>query len=342
MPSVSQLALSPFELFREPLVVIGILDSSEYSYLHSTETQKEEEDDDDDDDDDSPKDLSPFNMLDNALAELKEKYSKALVHYLLLCDIEKTKGLSKYPENVRAIPPVLSAGCSELENFLCELTSLLLDGMMSYSRTVQALHTIPSPPVRVAASEATTYAGWPLSPDYDMLHPDKFNVTRASIALNGVNTHNNPLSTSIQADNGKNMGSAQNGQRRVLPNRSEHKMPATTFDEIDEFSTLTSSLSSKEFKGQGKFDTGSKKIDVQGFGSGSLSERVRNIGQARIGSVIGQLLLMSGHWSDALNETLQSVVKCKFFNDHLWHARGIETILICLLMQAWAGHELKV
>lgn len=117
--------------------------------------------------------------------------------------------------------------------------------------------------------------------------------------------------------------------------------PATTFEEMTN-SLMTSNLAAKQEVERNASNVESKKIPVQGFGSGSRSERARDIGQARTSSIIGQLYLLSGHWPEALDESTKSVTKCKLLDEYLWHAKGLETILICLLLQAWAGHELKV
>ena len=337
LPPVSQLALSPFELFREPLVVIGILDSSEYSCFRSTETQKNH------DAGNIQDGVSPSETLDNALLELKENYSKALVHYLLLLGIEKDEGLSQYPRNVRAMPSALATDSIETREFFVELTSLLLDGMVSYSKTIQALPTIPSPKFSSAISESDPAPGWPVGQDYGMMHSDESSASSKPMALTEKVTLTHPLSiTSIQTSKSNSKGSAKIGHAEVAPHRPEYKVPAITFEEMNDPSISISSASQRSVAAPKTIEAESKKINVQGFGSGSLNERVRDIGQARISAVVGQLLLVSGHWSEALNETLKSVVKCKFFDEYLWYAKGLETILVCLLMQVWAGHALKV
>ena len=335
MPSASHLALSPFELFREPLLVIGIIDGSEYKHLIPAKNKEA------DDTIHIQINQSLLEITTNALTELKEKYPRALVHHLLIFNLERTEDLLNLPENIKAIRLGTPASNFDVEEFFYEMTSLLLDEMASYSKTVQASHTISSPPASINIDGSVSYNAWPTSLTYSVSQVEKTKSGQLFPISSSTSSQENILIIPAQVANTGNARGLHDEQRKmsVPSNKNE---PATTFDEMANFSVMTSNSVSKQKPERNTSNVESKRISVQGFGSGSHSERTRDMRQARIGSIVGQLLLLSGNWSEALNESVQSIIKCKFLDDYLWYAKGLETILICLLMQAWSGHELKV
>ena len=316
-------------------MVIGIVDGGEYSDLHPAENKEDK------DKSDVQGNQSLIHTIKNALTELKENYSKALVHYLLIFDFERTRGHSNLPENVKTIPLTTPASNSNLKEFFYEMTSLLLDEIASYLKTVQALHTVPSPPVSINLDGSVSYNGWPTSLNYNVSQAEKTKLGQLFSVSSDASAQEDMLGISTEAANTGNKRITHDEQRKmqVPPDKND---PATTFDEMTNSLSMTANLATKQKLERDVNNVELEKIPVQGFGSGSLSERARDMTQARIDSITGQLLLISGHWSEALYETAQSVIKCKFLDDYLWHAKGLEIILTCLLMQAWAGHKLKV
>ena len=81
---------------------------------------------------------------------------------------------------------------------------------------------------------------------------------------------------------------------------------------------------------------------MHGFGAGSIGERERNKGKGRVGVVVGSLYLLAGRWPDAIRELAESATIAKNNSDHLWHAKALDHILVCLLMCAWAGMDFQV
>lgn len=75
-----------------------------------------------------------------------------------------------------------------------------------------------------------------------------------------------------------------------------------------------------------------KRMSIQGFGSGSMTERARNKGKARIQINIAELFLLSGRLPDALREFVDGATIARSNNDHLWHAKALEGIGVCILL----------
>jgi hypothetical protein len=92
----------------------------------------------------------------------------------------------------------------------------------------------------------------------------------------------------------------------------------------------------------GNRDLSRDRVSVHGFGPGGVSERARNKGRGRVGIVIGTLHMCAGRWQDALKELVENTSRARTFGDHLWHAKGLENILVCLLLFAWSGMDFQV
>jgi len=132
--------------------------------------------------------------------------------------------------------------------------------------------------------------------------------------------------------------------RASSPTTQGARTPPTTFDEMPGVAstntlTRTSSNSSKPEKWP---MPSSDKVSIQGFGSGGVGERARNKGRGRVSIVIGALYMCAGQWHEALKELTEGATRARAFSDHLWHAKALENIMVCLLLFAWAGMDFQV
>lgn len=53
----------------------------------------------------------------------------------------------------------------------------------------------------------------------------------------------------------------------------------------------------------------------------------------------GLLLLQEGYWANAFNQLQDAARLAKDYTQPAWHARALEGLVGCILLQAWAGHD---
>jgi hypothetical protein len=130
-PQPSHANLAPFELFREPTVILGIGDSNEYvadtpdNPYSAHDVRKNE-----------------FLTLAN---DLKDGHSKALVHRVLLFNEPEVQRAVNVQDELFLLPP--DATEDDMRRVLWDVTASLLVELASYATSVQALPSIPSPTV---------------------------------------------------------------------------------------------------------------------------------------------------------------------------------------------------
>lgn len=58
--------------------------------------------------------------------------------------------------------------------------------------------------------------------------------------------------------------------------------------------------------------------------------------------VIGSLYMCAGHWHEAMRELTDGATRARAYSDHLWQAKALENIMVCLLLFAWSGMDFQV
>jgi hypothetical protein len=331
-PPPSHVALSPFELYREPLVIIALADGSELdhvSYRGSTRRSINGNG--------PPKPEHNLRELYQDLEDLRDRYPKALVHQILLFDYVPRESLGNLPEGLVAIPPPAECKRTTMKTVMCDISSMLLAEMTTLAKSLQALTTIDSPS---QAQINRQYNGaWNVAQS-DMLSRRtsvQGDSRSESPAGSRDRSHVRMSMPSVlrRADSNASTPSA----RPSTPNGAPGL--ATTFDEIvgpNPANSVPLRLAAEETLR----DPVQDKVSVQGFGSGSVSERSRNKGKGRIGIVIGSLYMSTGRWPDALKELVDGAVIAKNALDHLWHAKALDSILVTMLMLAWTGIDFQI
>ncbi|KAL8647181.1 MAG: hypothetical protein Q9210_005706 [Variospora velana] len=84
------------------------------------------------------------------------------------------------------------------------------------------------------------------------------------------------------------------------------------------------------------------RASLQGFGSDSQTERERTKHRGRMSVVRGSLYLLAGRWPDAVKETVDGAIVAKANNDHLWHGKALDHLLVICLLYAWAGLDFQI
>lgn len=338
LPSPSHLALSPFELFREPLMILGLADGTEYASLNPTETGSKET-------------TNNINIIpdrsysmDNLFRDMdlvREQYPKVLAHKLLIFDNKPVSSIPPLmPDDTVFVPPIEQLQTTTMKTIMCDATATFLAELTSYARSVQGLSTIDSP----YNSESSLSAG-----SNQPSNSVGLENARASTASRGppFEAANKRMSLPVQlrpssSDNlgtktGSRPSTPQDGIRGRLTPDTESSLSARPNGDVNVSAVAARSSATADVR-----DISRDRMSIQGFGSGSLSERNRNRGKGRVGFVIGTLYLMAGRWNDALKELVESTNRARAFSDHIWYAKGVENILVCLLLCAWKGIDFEV
>lgn len=330
LPPPSHIALAPYELYREPLMVIGIADyASIEAQLHheiglSVKGGVT-----------NPAWADPRNLVDvlsPVLGELQVEFPRALVHELLIFDHNDSS--IKLPVGMIAVPSLESSKTTTMKTVMCDLTSHLLAEMTTYAKSLQALPMVESPKQGLSSAPLNGHTSG-LAAQMGFLaetSPQRF--------LEGQ--HGRTLSrTTIPS----HMATESRSGAFKIENRSATssdgtRTPPTTFDEIAVGSINTSATysSTPDIKRPRSQDN----VSMHGFGAGSFGERERNKGKGRVGIIIGSLYLLAGRWPDAVRELTENAMIAKTHNDHIWHAKALDYLIVCLLMCAWAGIDFRV
>jgi hypothetical protein len=343
MPPASHLSLSPFEQFREPLLVIGIGDSSEYPWL----TPSRASDGAAIDAFEEPLAEDPeANELQSAVETLREQFPRAYLHSFMMFNSLAKSRHPRLPREAILIPPESQLKTTTMKTFMCDLTATLLAELTTLARSIQALPTLVSPASQNGVAEnapswaSSDFAGSQFS-------------RRASQAPSG-NRPETPVGGSQRDLQRMSMPVLPSGSggplstedpRAASPSTQGTRTPPTTFDEISGINaanTLHQTNSNTSKPSTATKDAAADRVSIHGFGSGGVGERARNKGRGRISIVIGTLYMCAGQWHDAVRELTEGATRARAFSDHLWHAKALEHIMICLLLFAWSGIDFQV
>ncbi|KAI1754524.1 hypercellular protein A [Xylaria castorea] len=347
VPPPSHLALSPFDLFREPLAVIAVADGHELQNVAFSKRQ-------------SANGHAPtmaernIRTLYQELEDLRDAYPKVLTHNVLIFDYNPPSETAiPLPEGITVIPPLEHSKRTTMKTVMCDISSLLLAEMNTLAKSFEAMTAIDSPGQAPSRPGLQSTGSW----TSDDTHPtarrnSQFAVSTVTRSASASGTADKSQ-TRMSMPPFKSVPFASNSStpsaRPSTPVRSGLSNPPTTFDDISANGTNLGTLSPEQKNGS-RLDgveeitrsVSQDKVAVQGFGPGGLNEKWRNKGKGRATIVVGSLYLQAGRWTDALKELIEGATVAKSINDHLWHGKALELIFIGLLMLAWTGHEFQV
>lgn len=326
-PPQSHLVLSPFELFREPFVVLGLADwallGQDPNQTSSTELSNGHQ-------------CISLNDFETVIGNLREKYPRVLVHNVLLFDSPAGIACDGAVEGLIHVPPAEQRKTTSMRTIICDITSKLLAEMTTLARSIQALPTITSP-----TQNPKSLNGLPISQrfrDATLVRANSFNTGRARSASPAIgdDIHSHRMSMPVVASAISATSTPTGGSRPTSPDFGLKKPPARTFEEITANSEVEQQMSAEARS------TNQDRVSIHGFGSGSLDEWNRNKGQCRIGIVIAGLYLQAGRWYDAMKEFVDNAIRARSSSDHLWHAKALEGILVCIILLAWLRLEFHI
>lgn len=297
-PSEQQQQLSPFELFREPLLVLGVVDG-----VNGTEESNRKE-------------------LEDAAAYLKEKHPRVVHRQLLVLEGSSGERNASLPSNAIGIANADTEDDPSLREAICQVSARFLVELTTYAKAMHASPSVQTPGQTARSLQRNA----PLR-ENENRRPDSRQSTP-------------PPSVSSPTSE----GSPARPASRAPP------LPATSFDQIASANNPQSDIARSDSRASNQSNKGKRgtrsssqdRVSVQGFGSGTSQEKVRVRGKARVGIVLGSIYMMAGNWNAALGLLIEHTGKARTLGDQLWHAKGMENMLVCMVLLAWSGIELQV
>ncbi|CAK1362464.1 unnamed protein product [Cercospora beticola] len=290
-PSEQLLQLSPYELFREPLLVIGVVDG----LTGDEDAQKKE--------------------LDGAAAYLKERHPRVVHRQLVVLQQEDSESTSSIAKAV-TVTDIDTFHHPSLRAAICDISARFLVEFTTYAKALQASPSIQTPG----------------------------QTARSLQRSNSIREHDN------RSNSGMSSPADEGSPSRPPPKAPP--LPATSFDQIPSANAMPTTRDRSDSRGSSQSgpakakghnrNSSNDRIALQGFGSGASAEKSRARGKARVGIVLASIYMMAGRWSDALPMFVEHTSKARALSDHLWHAKGLENSMLCLLLLAWAGIEFQV
>ncbi|KFA60979.1 hypothetical protein S40285_02778 [Stachybotrys chlorohalonatus IBT 40285] len=339
VPPASHLALSPFDLYREPLAVVALADGKElhdaaFTKRHSvngtgrTVVEKN------------------IRALYQELEELRDDYPKAYVHSVLIFDYV-SPGVEeiRIPEGIKTIPPPEQCKRTTIKTVMCDISSLLLAEMTTHARAYEGQAHIESP----GHYSVARLASWDEDDPTKRLHRrnSQFAIPgqsgRSSSAAGVLDKNMSRMSMPPGPFRPPVHSSSSTPGRPSTPIRGSKASSST-----DGLNGTSSNPSSPEQRVsipdavEAMRDASRDRVSVQGFGSGGANDKLRLRGKSRVTIIIGSMYLQAGRWTDALKELMEGAAAARALNDHIWHGKALELIVICLFLLGWSGQEFHV
>ncbi|KAL8670404.1 MAG: hypothetical protein Q9168_005052 [Polycauliona sp. 1 TL-2023] len=325
-PPPTHLALCPFELYRQPFIVIGVADGRSYQVAYESNGQSESENDGNNArgvlSEDGVTALLGFRQ------QLASQFPMALVHEALVFDCDTSD--QRLPEGLTAIPSIAKSKITTIKTVMCDLTSHLLAEMASFARSLQELPSIETPRVprqniqrplarySAAAGPAIVEAG----------------QSAPSLTDHERGEHRMSMPAHLLA----NLGSrSSTPDGRSISPPSGRSSPPAALDGIGSAPASPPSRAADRPRPMSR-----DRASMQGFGSNSLMERERTKSRGRIRIVIGTLYLLAGRWPDAVKDLLDGATAAKINSDHMWHAKALDCLLVICLLYAWSHVEFQI
>ena len=228
---------------------------------------------------------------------------------------------------------------------MCDLTATLLAEMTTLARSIQALPTVASPAAQNGSAGSTpAWANSDLSTTTSSRRNSQTpSTSRPASPLSGAQKDMHRMSMPVLPSTSGAISA--DDSRAASPSTQGRQTPPTTFDEISGVNAVNAlhQMNSNSSKaGTSTKEATSDRVSIHGFGSGGVGERARNKGRGRVSIVVGTLYMCAGQWHEAIRELTDGANRARAFSDHLWHAKALEHIMVCLLLFAWSGMDFQV
>lgn len=298
----------PFELYRESLVILAIADGAELSGS-VTDTAK----------DGKPNGVAGkhprpagLDELTQDLATLEDSYPRSLVRQLVVFDCEGVDNPRTDSEAITWVPSPDKSLSTTIKTVMCDVTALVLRELSTFAQKMEDWPTIDSP-------RASSWG------------------PRRTAEPRPVDKLQHRMTMPAQ------LPSRPNGLPSSAPATPPGHDSPTTFDEITrsiQVANRTETLKSASKPGSKEHSRERK--TGQSAGTLNTNDRAKARIKGRLKVVTGSLYLQAGLWHGAIKELVEGATVARAGSDYIWHAKALETIVMCLLMLGWAGMDFNV
>ena len=302
--------LFPFETFREPLVVIGVAHAEGLVPSHAANG-------------DGPGISSTGFGLDDlpgSLETLREQHSRAMAVELVVFDFDELSG-QILPAGIHGIPSLEKSRSTTMKTLMCDISASFLSELSIFGRDVQASDSIESPETSTSANHSSLSR----SQTVDIVDGDETETEAAG-----------KRSRMTQRASSMTLGPPSN---KISRSNSPAQRPQSVIGGAGEDTT---GLGITGATGDATLDKKRDKRSMKQTATMNAADRFKNQLNSRQGIVIGTLHLQAGRWADALRELVDNTTRARATGDHIWHAKGLENILVTMLMLAWSRIEFVV
>ncbi|KAF5026614.1 hypothetical protein F66182_1287 [Fusarium sp. NRRL 66182] len=342
VPPPSHLALTPFDLYREPLAIIALADGTE---LHQKGFNKRQ----------SINGTGPttteknIRALYQELEDLRDSYPKALVHQVLLFDYANPHDTDiPMPEGLIDIPPPENCTVTTIRTVMCDISSLLLAEMTTLAKSFEAMTNIESPVPYSSTSKHTNGGSWGGEGGglNGLLRRGSSISSRHSVRSNSAGGIMDKAQARMSMPANSRPGLHSSNSTPGLtspPTRSGLSNPPLTTGQsppISEGSTPEPTAPPETI--ESSRSASRDRVSTQGFGSGGANDRWRHRVKGRAAVVVGSMFLQAGRWTDSIRELSDGAMAARSVNDHLWHGKALELILVNLFLLGWSNIEFHV
>lgn len=330
----SQGDLALFELFRKPLLVIGILDAAQYSNSDPNHRPSESPD---------VHEIDYGQAIAEGIEKVKAANPDVLVVQPVIFDYVPDVGHNVSKE-VLTVPPLELSRSTTMKTVMCDVSARLLSEMSVFAQTIQAADHITSPGAS-ATSSVSIHSLSSATDDIGAIDPSKARPSSAGgqpVAGLNITMPRGSESDTRPATSSAFMSSSDRVGRSSSPVPSEDPAPNTdngkALTSKERVAAKMAARSSVASLGRdASRDRRSKQANAL-----YAAERAKQKLASRQGLIIGNLHLMAGRWADALRELIVHTGRAKVFGDQIWYAKGLENILVTMLLLAWARLDFAV
>lgn len=286
-----------------------------------------------------------YDELRQCVAIVKDQLPRALLVQPLLFDADSVSGAEEEIQNFIIIPPLHDSYTTTIKGVMSDVSARLLAELSTYARSIQEARSIPTP--------AGTSG---LPPVGNAKTPRPLSLLRT---------------TSLRADRGRS-GSPQLAENEYdmngLPELTEVESAPAEFSEYEDsqMSSPRESMGTPELGESVQAPRArqvSRDSSVDSLAWRELDDSKRHVPNPRRSLlrnlpspaevverrlkgrqilVIGSLYLQAGRWSDALRELNDGVLKARANDDHFWHAKGLENVIVTMLLLAKGGMDFQI
>jgi trafficking protein particle complex subunit 9 len=308
----------PFELNREAQVVLFLADGSDViDRDHQVRLQRKEDPDrSSSGSQDESQDAWMLNLLEDEVRASRPHYRRAILHQLLVFDAVVAADSPSVSADMLLVPSPEKSRGTTMKTVMCDITARLLHSMNDLAHEIHDLSIIESPSSAPSSNlKATEVAA----------------RANGRMSMPGRSTRNPP-----EREGSRKTGVTDDISRSTTPasGRSASRHSVASPNRSDRFSEVSSAFGSRD-PSRDRNSMVSRTVTTP-------TERKKNRSIARSRIVIGAIYLQAGLWPDAVKDLSEGTAMARSNNDYVWHAKGLEYIIACLLMLGWAKMYFQV